>query len=84
LRSSILAAAAALVLAGCKTPTALTAQATGCGVTEIEIVDSDYKRQGATTAWCARCKERLYQCVTTPGRDRVECREPRPGATPCG
>jgi len=79
-----LVAAAAILLAGCKTPTALTADATDCGVTEVEIVDSDYKRQGVTTAWCARCKGRTYQCVTTPARDRVECREPKPGTTPCG
>ncbi|HWQ39444.1 MAG TPA: hypothetical protein VNM24_12735 [Burkholderiales bacterium] len=73
----------AVLLAGCKTPTALTAQAIGCSRTGVDIVDSEFKRQGSTTAWCARCEGKVYQCVTTPARDRVECREARPGS-PCG
>lgn len=83
MRSLILAVAAVAALVACKSPAALTADATNCGLTEVEIVDSEYKRQGVTTAWCARCKGKVYQCVTTPARDRVECREPKPG-TPCG
>jgi len=77
------AAAAAALLVACKSPTALTADAIGCGVTQVEIVDSEYTRRGVTTAWCARCEGKVYQCVTTPARDRVECREPKPD-TPCG
>jgi hypothetical protein len=83
LRNLLLATLAALALAACKSPAALTADATNCGLTEVEIVDSEYKRQGVTTAWCARCKGKTYQCVSTPARDRVECREARPGG-PCG
>jgi hypothetical protein len=76
-------AGAAIVLSGCKSPSALTAEATACRVTEIEIVDSDYKREGVTTAWCARCRDVTYQCVTNPRRDRVECRETVAGTPPC-
>lgn len=71
------------VLVGCKTSSALTADAIDCGVTDVDIIDSEFKRQGVTTAWCARCKDKVYQCATTPERDRVECREPGPGS-PCG
>ncbi|HUF19237.1 MAG TPA: hypothetical protein VMP00_00635 [Burkholderiales bacterium] len=76
-------AVAVLVLSGCKSPSALTAEATACRVTEIEIVDSDYKRDGSTTAWCARCRDVTYQCATNPARNRVECREVTAGVAPC-
>lgn len=70
------------ILSGCKSPTALTARATGCGVTEVDIVESAYAREGTTSAWCAMCKGKLFQCVSNPARDRVECRPAaRPG--PC-
>ena len=72
----------AAVLAGCKTPVALTAEAIGCRRTDVDIVDSEFKRQGSTTAWCARCEGKLYQCAATPARDRVECRAAKPGG-PC-
>ena len=71
------------VFVGCKTSSALTADAIDCAVTDVDIIDSEFKRQGVTTAWCARCKDKVYQCATTPERDRVECREPGPGS-PCG
>lgn len=80
---ALAAVAAVLVLPGCKSPSALTAEAIGCRVTEIEIVDSEFKREGSTTAWCARCEETTYQCATNPERDRVECREVADGAAPC-
>jgi uncharacterized protein YceK len=81
-RVSLAVLVLALALAGCKSPTALTAGATGCGVTEVEIVDSAYTRQGATTAWCARCKGKLFQCVSNPEGSRVECR-PATSPGPC-
>lgn len=67
------------MLSGCKSPTALTASATGCGVTEVDIVDSVHAREGTTSAWCARCRGKLFQCASNPARDRVEC---RPAASP--
>jgi hypothetical protein len=69
----------AWLLAGCKTSTALTAEAVGCSLADVEIVDSPFKREGSTTAWCASCQGRLYQCAATPARDRVECREVKSG-----
>lgn len=70
------------MLSGCKSPTALTASATGCGVTDVDIVDSAYAREGITSAWCASCKGKVFQCASNPARDRVECRPAtRPG--PC-
>lgn len=81
-RVSLAVVVLALALTGCKSPTALTASATGCGVTEVEIVDSAYTRQGVTTAWCARCKGKLFQCASNAGRDRVECR-PATSPGPC-
>jgi hypothetical protein len=83
LKTLLFAAALALCLSACKSPTALTARATGCTVTELEIIDSEYKRAGSTTAWCARCKGTNYTCVTNTARDVVECREAA-AASPCG
>lgn len=75
LRNLLLVASATCCIAACKTPTALTADATGCTTAEVEILDSQYKREGSTTAWCARCKGKNYICATNSNRDRVECRE---------
>jgi hypothetical protein len=83
LKTILLATALALCLSACKSPTALTAKATGCRVTELDIIDSQYKRTGSTTAWCARCKGTNYTCVTNTARDHVECREAAAGS-PCG
>jgi hypothetical protein len=82
LRSVLLAIAAAFLLAACGSPAALTAQAVECEKGDVEILDSNFKREGVTTAWCARCKDKVFQCASTPARDRVECREAKPG-TPC-
>lgn len=79
----LFAAVMAALLVACKSPTALTARATGCTTTEVEIVDSEFKRTGSTTAWCARCKGKNFSCATNTGRDRVECLEARAGS-PCG
>ena len=65
-------------LPGCKTQSALTAGATGCGTTQVDIVNSRYSREGSTTVWCAKCNNKLYHCVTNPDRSRVECKEAGP------
>ena len=62
-------------LSGCKTQSAMTARATGCGTMSVDIVNSRYSREGSTTVWCAKCKNKLYQCVTNPERSRFECKE---------
>ncbi len=68
----------AVLLCGCKTQSALTADATNCGRTQVDIIKSRYSRDGTTTAWCAKCKGRIYHCVSNPERSRVECREGNP------
>lgn len=83
MRAVVLSALLATLLAGCKTPAALTAEAIGCNRMNVDIVDSEFKRQGTSTAWCARCEGKLYQCATGSARDRVECRPAKP-AGPCG
>jgi hypothetical protein len=71
----------ALVAAGCASKERLTARATGCGVTSVSIVDSEFKRAGSTTAWCAKCGGKRYQCVSSADHDRVQCFEPHEGTT---
>ena len=79
----LLVVALAGAVAGCKTQTGLTAGATGCGVTDLDVIESRYSREGTTTAWCAKCKEKIYHCVSNPERSRVECRLANP-SDPCG
>lgn len=61
--------------AGCATQVGRTADATNCRRTDIDILDSVYKKQGSTTVWCARCKDKDYRCVSNVEKTRVECRE---------
>lgn len=76
IKSLLLAIVAVCAVAGCKTQTTLTADATGCRVTEVDVIKSRYSRDGTTTAWCAKCKGKIYHCVSNPERSRVECKEP--------
>jgi hypothetical protein len=72
----ILSLVAALgVLSGCTTQSTMTARATGCSTMGVDIVKSRYSRQGSTTRWCAKCKSKLYYCVSNPEHSRVECKE---------
>jgi hypothetical protein len=59
---------------GCSSPSVRTAEAIGCRTTEVEIIDSVYKRQGSTTTWCAQCRGQRYRCVSNADRSRIECR----------
>jgi len=72
-KSLFIAAVLACAAAGCKTQTALTADATGCRVTEVDVLKSRYSRQGSTSVWCATCKGKTYHCVSNADRNRVEC-----------
>ena len=65
-------------VAGCKTQSALTADATGCRTISVDIVKTRYAREGSTTQWCAKCKNTLYHCVSNPERSRVACKEAAP------
>jgi hypothetical protein len=79
----LLLVALAVAVAGCKTQTGLTAGATGCSVTDLEVIKSRYSREGTTTAWCAKCKEKIYHCVSNPEHSRVQCRLAN-SSDPCG
>jgi len=79
----LLIVAVAGAVAGCKTQAALTAGATGCRVTDVDVIASRYSREGTTTAWCAKCKDKIYHCVSNPERSRVECR-PANSSDRCG
>ena len=71
-----------LSVSGCKSQSQITANAIGCETAEVEIIDSEFKRQGSLTTWCARCGNRFYQCITNPSRDHIECRRV-PVGPPC-
>jgi len=63
----------ALSAAGCTGPQRLTSKVTPCSTKEVQIVPSEFSRNGTTTAWCAECKGQLYQCVATADRSRAQC-----------
>ena len=72
---TLIVVAAVCVLSACKTQSAMTAGATDCGTISVDIVKSRYSREGSTTVWCAKCKNKLYHCVSNPDHSRVECKE---------
>jgi hypothetical protein len=82
-KRTLLVIALAGTVAGCKTQSALTAEATGCGITDLDVIESRYSREGTTSAWCAKCKEKTYHCASNPQRSRVECR-PAKSSDSCG
>jgi hypothetical protein len=65
-------------LQGCGTQSAMTARATSCRTLNVDIVNSRYSREGSTTVWCAKCRDKLYLCVSNPDHSRVECKEATP------
>jgi hypothetical protein len=67
---------------GCASPERLTTKGTPCSGRDVTIVPSEFQRQGVETAWCARCKDKVYQCVTNAARDKVQCFEAKEGG-PC-
>jgi hypothetical protein len=72
----------ALLLAACANQERLTSNATGCSMRDVTIVSSEFKRRGTETAWCARCKDKRYQCASNADRTKVECFEAKEGG-PC-
>ncbi|MEO8629620.1 MAG: hypothetical protein ABI612_16205 [Betaproteobacteria bacterium] len=63
--------------AACSSQERLTSRATPCTTKQVRIINSEFSRRGVTTAWCAECKNVLYQCASNGERTRVECRESR-------
>ena len=52
----------------------LTARATSCSSRDVKILKSQFERQGVTTAWCASCEGKMYQCASNADRTQVQCR----------
>lgn len=73
---------ACILNSACSSQDRLTSKATPCTTKEVKIVGSEFARQGVTTAWCAECKGKLYQCATNVDRTKVECR-PNPADGVC-
>jgi hypothetical protein len=67
-----------LVLAACSSQDRLTSRATPCNTKEVKVLNSEFSRRGVTTAWCAECKGKIYQCVTDIEHTKVECRPSTP------
>lgn len=66
---------AAATLPACTSQERLTAQATSCSTREVNILTSEFARRGSTTAWCAECKGKTYQCASNADQTKVHCRE---------
>jgi hypothetical protein len=75
----VLAALSVALIAACTSQSRLTQNAINCRSRDVTIVDSRFKRQGVETAWCARCKDKLYQCATNADRTTVSCVEAKEG-----
>jgi hypothetical protein len=73
-------------LSACNSIETMTAEQIGCETREVRILESQFKRFGSETTWCARCTGANaggnYVCATNPSRERVECRAVPPGP-PC-
>jgi hypothetical protein len=65
----------ASLLGACQSMEIRTGKAVGCSAREVEVVKGKYTDAGATTVWCARCKGKLYHCVSNPDKSRVQCLE---------
>ena len=65
--------ASALLACACTSQERLTSKQTPCGTREVKIVSSDFSRRGVTTAWCAECKGKVYQCASNVERTRAQC-----------
>jgi hypothetical protein len=64
---------APVLSAGCTNQQRLSSDATPCSTKEVRIVPSVFSRNGTTTAWCAECKGKIYQCASTADRSRTQC-----------
>ena len=73
--STTLLLAAATLAACTASQEKLTASATSCSKGDVKILKSEFERQGVTTAWCASCEGKMYQCAGNADRTKVQCRE---------
>jgi len=65
---------AAATVTACSSQERLTAQATGCSTRDVKILNSEFARRGVSTAWCAECNGKTYQCASNADHTKVQCR----------
>jgi hypothetical protein len=72
----LVCAVVATLVVGCagKSKEALTGRAVGCSTRSVDLLPSEYDRKGMETSWCAKCKDKRYQCVTNAERTRTVCK----------
>ena len=54
-----------LLLSGCSSKEMMTQSALGCSIRDLEIIPSEFERQGSRTNWCANVRENFlvyYEC----------------------
>ena len=49
-----------LLLSGCSSKEMMTRSALGCSIRDLEIIPSEFERQGSRTNWCAKCEGKLF------------------------
>ena len=74
---------AILLLSGCSSKEMMTQSALGCSIRDLEIIPSEFERQGSRTNWCAKCEGKTFWCTTNAARSKLTCREVGAGRPPC-
>ena len=72
-----------LLLSGCSSKEMMTRSALGCSIRDLEIIPSEFERQGSRTNWCAKCEGKTFWCTTNAARSKLTCREGGAGRPPC-
>lgn len=72
-----------LLLSGCSSKEMMTRSALGCSIRDLEIIPSEFERQGSRTNWCAKCEGKTFWCTTNAARSKLTSREVGAGRPPC-
>ena len=72
-----------LLLSGCSSKEMMTRSALGCSIRDLEIIPSEFERQGSRTNWCVKCEGKTFWCTTNAARSKLTCREVGAGRPPC-
>lgn len=72
-----------LLLSGCSSKEMMTRSALGCSIRDLEIIPSEFERQGSRTNWCAKCEGKTFWCTTNAARSKLTCREVGADRPPC-
>ena len=70
------------LLSGCSSKEMMTRSALGCSIRDLEIIPSEFERQGSRTNWCAKCEGKTFWCTTNAARSRLTCRKVGAGVHP--